>query len=387
MLAADRPGTRGGPSAPIYLDHNATTPVATEVAHAMWPYVSDHFGNPSSTHPYGRVAKAAVDLAREQVAAQIGAQPDEIIFTSGGTEANNLAIRGTASMATQRVAITTAVEHPATTSPLALLGHLGWAVHVLPVDADGRASATALPSGPIGLGSVILAQNEVGTIQPVREIADAVHRSGGVMHADGAQAVGKIPVAVDDLGVDLLSIAGHKLYAPKGVGALYVRRGTPLSPVIVGAGQESGRRPGTENVPGIVALGAACVLAAGLMDSEPARQATLRELLWTNLASGIPGIVRLSPTSHSLPNTLMVAVPDVAGSDILDAAPGLAASTGSACHAGQHTPAATLLAMGLAPALAIGAIRLSLGRSTTPAEIQNAVGLLVEAVAHTRRAV
>lgn len=380
MAATGHPGTGGGSSAPIYLDHNATTPIELEVAQAMWPYISEHFGNPSSTHHYGRVAKAAVDLAREQVAALIGAQPDEIIFTSGGTEANNLAIRGTASVTSERVAITTAVEHPATTAPLALLGAVGWAVHQLPVDADGRASAAALPRGPVGLGSVILAQNEVGTIQPVRAIADAVHRAGGIMHADAAQAVGKIPVAVDDLSVDLLSIAGHKLYAPKGVGALYVRRGTRLNPLIVGAGQEDGRRPGTENVPGIVALGAACDLAAGLLASEPVRQAALRESLWSSLSSLIPGLVRLSPVSDVLPNTLALAVPGQIGADILDAAPGVAASTGSACHAGLHTPAPTLLAMGVAPEIAIGAIRLSLGRSTTAQDILDAASSLAEAV-------
>jgi len=384
MTATGHAGAGGRSSAPIYLDHNATTPIALEVSQAMWPYISEHFGNPSSTHRYGRVAKAAVDLAREQVAALIGAQPDEIVFTSGGTEANNLAIRGTASVATERVAITTAVEHPATTAPLALLGAVGWAIHQLPVDADGRASAAELPAGSVGLGSVILAQNEVGTIQPVRAIAHAVHRAGGIMHADAAQAVGKIPVAVDELSVDLLSIAGHKLYAPKGVGALYVRRGTPLSPLIVGASQEDGRRPGTENVPGIVALGAACELAAGRLGSEPARQAALREVLWSSLSSLIPGLVRLSPVSDVLPNTLAVAVPGQIGADILEAAPGVAASTGSACHAGLHTPAPTLLAMGVTPEIAIGAIRLSLGHSTTTQDTRDAASSLAEAVKITR---
>ncbi len=367
--------TQRGATVPVYLDHNATTPIAREVAEAMWPYVAEHFGNPSSTHPYGRVAKAAVDVAREQVAALIAAHASEIVFTSGGTEANNLAIRGSAAVAGHRVAVTTAVEHPATTAPLAVLAGMGWAVHELEVDSDGRASGTGIPER-VGLGTVILAQNEVGTVQPVRAVGEAVHRAGGVMHADGAQAVGKIRVAVDELGVDLLSIAGHKLYAPKGVGALYVRRGTVHEPLLVGAGQEDGRRPGTENVPGIVALGAACELAAGFLGTEPARQESLRELLWKGLSDISPDVVRLSPAAGSLPNTLTVAFPGHVGADILDAAPAIAASTGSACHSGQHTPARTLLAMGVSAELAIGTVRLSLGRSTTVQDIGDAVAAL-----------
>jgi len=366
-------------SRPIYLDHNATTPIAAEVAQAMWPYLTEHFGNPSSSHPYGRIAKAAVDQAREQVADLIGAQPDEVIFVSGGTEANNLAIRGVAALATTTVAVATAVEHPATTAPLALLAAAGWTVHRLPVDAEGRAVVAALQAGPVGLGTAILAQNEVGTIEPVQAIAEAVHRAGGIMHADAAQAVGKIGVNVNDLGVDLLSIAGHKLYAPKAVGALYARRGTAVSPLLVGAGQEGGRRPGTENVAGIVALGAACELAASLLATEPDRQAELRELLWSTLSSFIPGLVRLSPPAGCLPNTLMIAVPGMIGADVLDGAPQLAASTGSACHSGVHTPAATLLAMGVTPDTAIGAIRLSLGRATTSQDIRDAAAFLARA--------
>lgn len=364
---------------PVHLDHNATTPVAPQVAEAMWPYVVEHFGNPSSQHPYGRAARAAVDLAREQVAALVGAHPDEIVFTSGGTEANNLAIRGTAAAVRARVAISSRVEHPATTGPLALLAAEGWRVHLLPVDRAGRVDAGAIPAGPIGLGTVILAQNEVGTIQPVARIGEAVHRAGGLVHADAAQAVGKIAVDVAGLGVDLLSIAGHKLYAPKGVGALYVRRGTPLAPVLVGAGQERGLRPGTENVAGIVGLGAACALAAALAPSGLENQAALREELWTALARSIPGVVRISPTEDALPNTLTVAVPGRIGADVLAAAPGIAASTGSACHDGTHTPSATLLAMGVDPGLALGAIRLSLGRNTSAWDIATAVDELVRA--------
>ena len=369
---------------PIYLDHNATTPVAPEVAAAMWPYVTEHFGNPSSDHPYGRVAKAAVDVAREQVAALIGAHPDEVVFTSGGTEANNLAIRGTASAAATPVAVTTAVEHPATTAPLRVLAADGWVVHALPVDSAGRAGASAFPDGPVGLATVILAQNEVGTIQPIAAIAEATRRTGGLVHADAAQAVGKIIVDVDVLGVDLLSIAGHKLYAPKGVGALYMRRGTPITPVLVGAGQEHGVRPGTQNVAGIVALGAACALASDLLASEPNRQVALREQLWTELAAGIPGLVRISPPDNSLPNTLTVAVPGVIGADVLGAAPGVAASTGSACHSGVHTPAETLTAMGVDPTNALGAVRLTLGRISTSTDVTDAAEQLIAAARGVR---
>jgi cysteine desulfurase len=202
---------------------------------------------------------------------------------------------------------------------------------------------------------------------------------GGIMHADAAQAVGKIGVNVDDLGVDPLSIAGHKLYAPKAIGALYSRRGTALSQLLVGAGQEGGRRPGTENVAGIVALGAACELAAGLLSTEPDLLAELRELLWSTLSSFIPGLVRLSPPAGCLPNTLTIAAPGKIGADVLDRAPQLAASTGSACHSGVHTPAATLLAMGITPDTAIGAIRLSLGRATTIQDIRDAAAFLAQA--------
>lgn len=365
---------------PIYLDHNGTTPVALEVAEAMWPYLTERFGNPSSTSAQGRQAKQAVETAREQLADLIGAYADEITFTSGGTEANNLAIRGTAATTEHRAAATSVVEHPATAQPLALLEADGWTIHRLGVDAAGRIDPETVPSGPLSLGTLILAQNEVGTIQPVARFAERVHAAGGVVHADAAQAVGKIPVDVNDLAVDLLSIAGHKLYAPKGVGALFVRRGTSIQPVLVGAGQERGLRPGTENVASIVGLGTAAALAGNLLATEPLRQQTLRELLWDRLSDGIPGLVRISPHQGCLPNTLMVALTDRIGSDILDAVEGVSASTGSACHSGVHTPARTLIEMGIEPDLAVGALRLSLGRSTTESEVRAAAAALANAV-------
>lgn len=367
----------------IYLDHNATTPIAAEVAQAMWPYLTSHFGNPSSDHPYGRAARAAVDLAREQVATLIGAHPDEITFTSGGTEANNLAIRGTATAlpADRHHLVTSAVEHPATTEPVRLLADAGWQVTTLPVDHLGRINpALATGGSDVGLATFILAQNEIGTLQPVAELADRLHARGALVHTDAAQAIGKIGVDVNDLGVDLLSIAGHKCYAPKGIGALYVRRGTPIAPVLVGAGQEHGLRPGTENVAGIVGLGQACVLAAAHLDADTDRIRGLRDLLRAELNQAIPSLVRLGDPDHILPNTLTIAIPGWVGSDILAACPNLAASTGSACHSGQITPSATLLAIGATPDIAAGTIRLTLGRHTTSEQI-HAAALMIAAAA------
>ncbi|QZY52827.1 cysteine desulfurase family protein [Leucobacter tenebrionis] len=363
-----------------YLDHNGTTPVAREALEAMLPYLTERFGNPSSSTSQGLAARSAVEKAREQLAALIGAHPDEIVFTSGGTEANNLAIRGAAVLSPQRRLLTSVVEHPATDRPVGGLEREGWEVRRLAVDSEGRVDPGAVPAGALGIGTLILAQNEVGTIQPIAEVADRVRAAGGVMHADAAQAAGKIPVSVDGLGVDLLSIAGHKLYAPKGVGALYVRRGTPIAPVLVGAGQERGLRPGTENVAGIVALGAAAELAGELLDAESARQLHLRELLWERLVAGLPQLVRVSPADGCLPNTLMVAVPGHIGGEVLDRAPEVGASTGSACHSGTHTPSTTLIEMGLDPDLALGALRLSLGRATTEPEVAAAADALIAAV-------
>lgn len=361
----------------IYLDHNATTPVASEVAEAMWPFLTREFGNPSSATPPGLRARAAVDRARDQVAALIGAHPDEIVFTSGGTEANNLAIRGAAAYARTRTAVTSAIEHPATVEPLKhLRASHGWRVHALPVDAEARVDLGAFPAGDVGLGTLILAHNEIGTLEPVKEFAQTVHAGGGVTHADAAQAVGKVPVSVDDLGVDLLSVAGHKLYAPKGIGALYLRRNTRIAPVVRGAGQERGIRPGTENVAGIVGLGMAAELAGTLLAEEGVRQAALRELLWEQLSYSVPGLVRITPRERTLPNTLMVAVPGVLGADVLTELSEVAASTGSACHSGVHTPSAALLAMGIEADVALGALRLSIGRSTTKSDIERASTVL-----------
>ena len=375
--------TSEGPSV-IYLDHNATTPPAPEVADAMAPYLRAEFGNPSSDHALGRRAHQAVEEARATVAALIGAAPTEVVFTSGGTESNNIAIRGVAAQApsARRRIVTSTVEHPATAAPLALLEASGWTLTRVPVAASGILdldAALAALGDDVALVTVMLAQNETGALIPVAELAAAAQAHGTVVHTDAAQAIAKIPVSVDDLGVDLLSIAAHKCYGPKGVGALYVRRGTPLSPLVVGAGQEGGLRPGTENVAGIVGLGAAALLAMGHLASDAARIAQLRDELWTALSARVDGIGRHTPDDACLPNTLLVSFPGVLGADVLARVPQLAASTGSACHAGEHTPNATLLAMGVAPEVALGAVRLSLGRGTTRVDVEGAVELLAGA--------
>lgn len=372
---------------PIYLDHNATTPIHAEVVEAMLPYLREHFGNPSSGHVYGQRAKQAVERARGQVAALLGCQPDEIVFTSGGTEANNLAIRGVTELSPRRHVVTTTVEHPATAQPCAYLERHGFEVTRVPVDASGQVQvrdARPFVRGDTALVTVMLAQNETGTLMPIAAIAKVAHDQGALMHTDAAQAVGKIATRVEELDVDLLSIAGHKLYAPKGVGALYVRRGTKLAPLVLGAGHERGLRPGTENVPYIVGLGQACELARRDLDREPARQRALRDELWEKLRGAIPGMKLNGHPTERLPNTLNVSFPEARGSAVLAAAPEIAASTGSACHEGGETASAVLLAMGIGADVALGAVRLSLGRSTTREQIAAAGTALVRAHSRTR---
>lgn len=369
----------------IYLDHNATTPLLPSVVDAMLPYLREQYGNPSSDHALGRRARTAVDTAREQVAELIGCHRDEIVFTSGGTESNNLAIRGTgdATPSSRRTVVTSMVEHPATVEPLRRMESEGWAVQRLPVTREGGIDPSILPAAmtaDVALVTIMLAQNETGALLPIAEAGAAAHAVGALVHTDAAQAIGKIPVGVDDLNVDLLSIAGHKVNAPKGVGALYVRRGTPIGPVLLGASQERGIRPGTENVAGIVALGAAAHAATGDLDQRAARYGILREQLWDELSASIPGITRHTPM-HSLPNTLSVSFPGVLGADVLRHAPTIAASTGSACHSGAQHPSAVLTAMGVGHAEAMGTVRLSLGHGTSAQDVLQAVRELRAAVA------
>ena len=359
---------------PVYLDHNATTPIDPAVFDAMVPYLREEFGNPSSAHALGRRAHEAVEQARGEVALLIGAAADEIIFTSGGTEASNIAIRGAAKIERgRRTVVTSAIEHPATEACCALLESEGIKVVRVPPEKNGRVDperfARAIDDAT-ALVTIIHAQNEIGVIQPVAEIAASARKHAALVHADAAQSLGKIPVDVRMLGVDFLSIAGHKLYAPKGVGALYVRRGVKLPPLLVGAGQESGKRPGTENVAFIVALGAACRIAGEKVQREQERLRKLAEELFGALSRGIPGIVLVGEAAPRLPNTLNVLFPKISGRRLLEQCPRVLASTGSACHADREDPSAILTALGIEPEAALGAVRLSLGRNTTRDDIE-----------------
>jgi len=367
----------------IYLDYNATTPLLPEVVDAMLPYLRDHFGNPSSTHAPGRVARAAVDRAREQVAALLDCDSGEVVFTSGGSESNNLAIRGvTEARPDRRHVVTSLIEHPAVAAPCAWLERHGWRVTRGGVDADGRVRLDELREAldaATALVTVMHASNETGVLQPVAAIAEAARAKGAVVHTDAAQSVGKVAVQVRELGVDLLSVAGHKLYAPKGVGALYVRRGTPIAPFVLGAGHEGGIRPGTENVASIVGLGVACERALRDLEVEGTRVRKLRDLLWQRLQGRVHGLALNGHPQERLPNTLSVRLPRTSGSALLAAAPEVAASTGSACHAGHEEPPSTIVLMGVPPSEALGTVRLTLGRRTGVEDVERAAALLGDA--------
>jgi len=366
---------------PIYLDHNATTPVLPDVVDAMLPYLREHFGNPSSSHLYGQTAQAAVTRARAQVAGLIGCDENEIVFTSGGTEANNLAIRGVCEARDdRRHVVTTVIEHPATEKPCAWLEQHGWRLTRIGVDSNGRArvnEARAAAGADTALLTVMHSNNETGVLQPIVDLTSLAHECGAVIHTDAAQSIGKVPVNVRELGVDLLSVAGHKLYAPKGIGALYVRRGTPLRPFVLGAGHEHGLRPGTENVAFIVGLGLACELAAWGLDDVAARMQRLRDELWERLIGEIPDLQLNGDPARRLPNTLSVRFPRVSGNEVLAGAAAVAASTGSACHAGHESAPGVILAMGVSEAEAIGTIRLTLGRGTTADDVSRAADALI----------
>jgi cysteine desulfurase len=374
---------------PIYLDYNATTPTDPRVVEAMLPYLTRHFGNPSSTHQYGAAPADALTQARERVARLIGARPEQMLFTGSGSEANNLAICGVVLARTRTGArpahvVTQTTEHPAVLATCQALHRLhGVQVTYLPVDAEGLVDPDTLAEAITDrtvLVSIMLANNETGTIQPITELARITHEHGALFHTDAAQAVGKIPVDVAALGVDLLTVVGHKMYAPKGIAALYARVGTRLEPLIHGGGQERGLRAGTEDVSYAVALGAAAELAAAdLAAGEPERQRRLRDDLHHLLAERLPGRVLLNghPTQR-LPNTANLALTPNRGDDILAAAPGIAASTGSACHAGTTEPSPVLTAMALGEP-ARSAVRLSLGRWTTPDDIAQAAAQLAHA--------
>jgi cysteine desulfurase len=367
----------------IYLDHNATTPIAPEVLDAMRPYLEDRFGNPSSAHRYGSVAHWAIEGARAQVAALLGCEPDSVVFTASGSEADNLAIKGVAfaRLGQGDHIITSAIEHPAVLGACRYLDRrFGYRLTILPVDGFGTVDPEdvrrAIEPGTV-LVSVMHANNEVGTLEPIAEIAGVAREHRIACHTDAAQSVGKVPVDVDELDVDLLTVTGHKLYAPKGVGALYVRPGTRLDSLIHGAGHEHGLRAGTENVPYIVGLGAACALAAErLRASAPARVQGLRDRLHAALRSTVPGLALNGHPEKRLPNTLNVSFPDQDGESLLACTPSVAAATGSACHSGRTEPSSVLMAMGLDAQRALGAVRLSLGNDTTAADVDAAATAL-----------
>jgi len=353
----------------IYLDYNASTPIAPEAVEAMRPFLTEHYGNPSSNHWAGIPARDAVEAARKQVAELLGCDPAEIVFTSSGSEANNHALKGVffANRGKGNHIITTAVEHPAILNPCRFLEKLGAQVTVLPVDRFGRVDPdnvrrTITPKTI--LITVMHANNEVGTIQPVPDISAIAREAGILFHTDAAQSIGKIPCTIDELGVDLLSVAGHKLYAPKGIGALYIKKGTEIEPLMHGAGHEQGRRAGTENVLLAVALGAACSLAQR-RSGMPQVQA-LRDRFWDKLQETFGKNVTLNghPTER-LPNTASVNFIGRIGAEILANIPGVAASTGAACHSGSVTLSPVLAAMGVPQKEGMGAIRFSLGRATT----------------------
>jgi cysteine desulfurase len=378
------PGLAGGP---VYLDYNATTPIDPRVSAAMLPHLTELFGNPSSGHRYAERPRQALASARRQVAALIGARPEEIVFTASGSEADLLALRGAVLGTGRARVITQATEHPAILEACRALHRLhGTRVTVLSVEPDGRVDpnvlAAALAEGGGALVSIMAANNETGARQPVADLAAVAHEHGALVHCDAAQAVGKIPVDVAAWGVDLLTVVGHKMYAPKGAGALYVRAGIDLEPLVYGGGQERGLRAGTENTAFSVALGVAAELAgADLAGGAPSRQARLRDTLHEQLLAALPDRVHLNgPRAERLPNTLNVSIDGVRGHELLAAAPGVAASTGSACHSGIHTPSPVLTAMGLDADRALAAVRLSLGRWSTPADVETAAEELIKAV-------
>jgi cysteine desulfurase len=381
--------------APVYLDHAATTPVRPEVLEAMLPYLTNQaFGNPSSAHRFGRAARAGIEQARREIAQAVGAEPNQVIFTSGGTEADNLGIIGAALAARDRggnvCAVVSAIEHKAVLAAAHAVCHLGGSEVVLPVDEDGQVSLDALDEALAGrpaLVSIMWVNNEVGVVQPVVEIARRCHAAGVVFHTDAVQAFGKVPVAVGDLPCTLLTLSGHKIGAPKGIGALIVRDRKAIEAIIHGGGQQYGIRPGTENVAGAVALGRAALLAAREQPEEAPRLRALRDLLAERLCAAVPDLVVNGAGADGAPHVLSVSV---AGADSeallmhLDLA-GVAASSGSACSTGAVEPSHVLVAMGVPHELAVGAIRFSFGRESVAEDVDRVAELMPAVVAKVRK--
>lgn len=367
-----------------YLDHNATTPLHPAVLERMTAVLGDEFGNPSSVHHFGQRAKALVDQARSAVAALIGADPSEVVFTSGGTESDNFAIRGVAEAmeaAGRRHLIATSIEHEAVLNTLKALARRGWKTTLLPVDGRGVVSADALRDAitdDTAIVSVMHANNEVGTIQPIAELADVAHARGALLHTDAVQSTGKIPVNVNTLGADLLSLSAHKMNGPKGAGALWMRRGIRLTPTMTGGRHERGRRAGTENVAGIVGLGVAAALAAEKMNVEAPKIAALRDRLETSVVRAVPGTAVNGAGSPRVPNTTNVSFERVEAESLLIALDleGIAVSTGSACSSGTLEPSHVLKAMGFPPHRTQNSIRFSFGQGNTDADVDRLLAVL-----------
>ena len=375
---------------PIYLDHNATTPVDPRVLEAMLPYFTQHFGNAASrTHVYGGHAADAVAHARQQLADLLGALPVELVFTSGATESINLALKGVfeASQHRGNHIITVQTEHKAVLDVCEHLAQLGADITYLKPDADGLVSpeqvAAAMTPATV-LVSVMWANNETGTIQAVEAIAEVVHQHGALFHTDATQAVGKLPIDLSQTQIDLLSLSGHKLYAPKGIGALYVRKKTPLTAQQDGGRHERGRRSGTLNVPGIVALGKAAELAQSERAAEAPRLAALRDRLDTGILAQFPDVRVNGSRVHRLPNTSNLAFPNVDGEALLMSLNEIAVSNGSACTAASTDPSHVLKALGLSDDLAYASVRFSLGRTTTEADIDTAIQHVIDVVSRLR---
>ncbi len=366
----------------IYLDHNATTPLSPGVADRMAAALRDQWGNPSSVHYFGQQAKAAIDEARNSVAALIGADPSEVVFTSGGTEADNFAIRGAAESAGQaRQLISTTIEHEAVLNTLKALARRGWRTTLLPVDQSGVVAPEALREAladAASIVSVMHANNEIGTIQPIAELARLAHESGSLFHTDAVQSAGKIPVDVKALGLDLLSLSAHKMYGPKGVGAIWIRRGVRLLPLMTGGKHERGRRAGTENVPGIIGMGVAAQEARAKMTAEAIRLAALRDRLEEGILRAVPGTVANGDRGARVPNTTNISFDRTEAESLLIALDlqGIAVSTGSACSSGTLEPSHVLKAMGFPVHRTQNSIRFSLGASNAEADIDRVIAVL-----------
>jgi len=376
----------------IYLDHNATTPVDTVAAEAMINALHSLFGNASSVHYYGQQAKAAIDIARSAVGDLIGAEPAEVVFTSGGTEADNFAIRGAAEaleVTGRKHLITCGIEHEAVLNTFKALARRGWKTTILPLDASGILSPDRLRDAltdDTALVSIMHANNEIGTIQPVTKLASLAHERGALFHTDAVQSAGKIPVNVKTLGVDLLAMSAHKFYGPKGVGALWVKRGVRLSPFINGGKQERNRRAGTENVAGIVGMGVAAGEAGKKMESEGSRLAALRDRLETGILSSVPHTEVNGTRDARVPNTTNISFDRIEAESLLIALDleGIAVSTGSACSSGTLEPSHVLKAMNLSSHRAQNSIRFSLGASNTEAQIDHVISVLPRVVTKLR---